>query len=128
LLSNIVLDELDKELEKRGLHFARYADDCVIYVRSKRAGDRVMQSVSRFLIRKLRLTVNEAKSSVTRPWEAVVLSIVETCEHRMVEDLDCVGEINPMPTHILSVLFVIPFELHDDTVSTWCIYVKRSFW
>jgi RNA-directed DNA polymerase len=73
LLANIVLDELDKELEKRGLHFARYADDCVIYVRSKRAGDRVMQSVTGFLTRKLKLTVNEAKSSVTRPWEAKYL-------------------------------------------------------
>ena len=61
LLSNIVLDELDKELEKRGLHFVRFADDCVIYVRSKRAGDRVMQSVSRFITRKLKLKVNEAK-------------------------------------------------------------------
>ena len=68
LLSNIVLDELDKELGKRGLHFARYADDCVIYVRSKRAGDRVMRTVSRFITRKLKLKVNEAKSSVTRPW------------------------------------------------------------
>jgi RNA-directed DNA polymerase len=68
-----MLDELDKELEKRGLHFARYADDCVIYVRSKRAGDRVMQSVTRFLTRRLKLTVNEAKSSVTRPWEAKYL-------------------------------------------------------
>ena len=68
LLSNIVLDELDKELEKRGLHFVRYADDCVIYVRSKRAGERVMQSVSRFITGKLKLKVNEAKSSVTHPW------------------------------------------------------------
>ena len=68
LLSNIVLDELDKELEKRGLHFVRYADDCMIYVRSKRAGERVMQSVSRYLVRKLKLAVNEAKSSVSRPW------------------------------------------------------------
>jgi RNA-directed DNA polymerase len=67
LLSNIVLDELDKELEKRGLHFVRFADDCVIYVKSKRAGDRVMQSVSRFITRKLKLKVNEAKSSVTQP-------------------------------------------------------------
>ena len=67
LLSNIVLDELDKELEKRGLHFARYADDCVIYVKSKRAGDRVMETVSRFITRKLKLKVNEAKSSATRP-------------------------------------------------------------
>lgn len=73
LLSNIVLDELDKELEKRGLHFVRYADDCVIYVKSNRAGDRVMQSVSRFITEKLKLTVNEAKSSVTRPWECCYL-------------------------------------------------------
>jgi RNA-directed DNA polymerase len=68
LLANIVLDELDKELEKRGLHFVRYADDCAIYVKSKRAGERVMQSVSRFITRRLKLAVNEAKSSVTRPW------------------------------------------------------------
>ena len=67
LLSNIVLDELDKELEKRGLHFVRFADDCVIYVKSKRAGDRVMESISRFISRKLKLKVNEAKSSVTQP-------------------------------------------------------------
>lgn len=68
LLSNIVLDELDKELEKRGLHFVRYADDVVIYVRSKRAGDRVIKSVTRFITRKLKLQVNETKSSVNRPW------------------------------------------------------------
>lgn len=64
LLSNLVLDELDKELERRGLRFCRYADDCNIYVRSHRAGERVMASVSRFLTRKLRLTVNESKSAV----------------------------------------------------------------
>lgn len=69
LLSNIVLDELDKELEKRGLRFVRYADDCMIYVRSRKAGERVMQSVSRFVVRKLKLAVNEAKSSVSRPWQ-----------------------------------------------------------
>jgi RNA-directed DNA polymerase len=69
LLSNIVLDELDRELEKRGLRFARYADDCMIYVRSRKAGERVMQSVSRFVVRKLKLAVNEAKSSVSRPWQ-----------------------------------------------------------
>lgn len=69
LLSNIVLDELDKELEKRGLHFVRYADDCMIYVRSAWAGKRVMQSVSRYLTRKLKLAVNEAKSCVSRPWK-----------------------------------------------------------
>jgi len=68
LLANIVLDELDKELEKRGLRFVRYADDCAIYVKSRRAGERVMQSISRFITRRLKLAVNEAKSSVTHPW------------------------------------------------------------
>jgi RNA-directed DNA polymerase len=68
LLANIVLDELDKELEKRGLHFVRYADDCAIYVKSKRAGERVMQSISHFITYRLKLVVNEAKSSVTHPW------------------------------------------------------------
>jgi RNA-directed DNA polymerase len=67
LLSNLVLDELDRELEKRGLPFVRYADDCNIYVRSERAGQRVMKSVSHFLTRKLRLKVNAAKSAVARP-------------------------------------------------------------
>ena len=68
LLSNIVLDELDKELEKRGHKFVRYADDCNIYVKSRRAGKRTMASVQRFVERKLRLKVNEKKSAVDRPW------------------------------------------------------------
>lgn len=67
LLSNIVLDELDKELERRGLRFVRYADDCNIYVKSRRAGKRVMDSVRRFLEKRLRLQINEEKSSVTKP-------------------------------------------------------------
>ena len=67
LLSNLVLDDLDKELTRRGLRFCRYADDCNIYVRSHRAGERVMASVSRFLTNKLKLKVNEAKSAVARP-------------------------------------------------------------
>jgi RNA-directed DNA polymerase len=69
LLSNILLDDLDKELEARGHAFCRYADDCNIYVRSKRAGERVMASVSRFLQERLRLKVNQAKSAVERPWK-----------------------------------------------------------
>src|SRR5271163_445888 len=69
LLSNLVLDDLDKELARRGHRFCRYADDCNIYVRSRRAGERVMASVSRFLTQKLRLKVNEAKSAVARPEE-----------------------------------------------------------
>jgi len=69
LLSNIVLDEFDRELERRGLRFARYADDCNVYVRSRRAGERVMESLKRFLTTKLKLKVNEQKSAVARPWE-----------------------------------------------------------
>jgi RNA-directed DNA polymerase len=69
LLSNIVLDELDRELERRGLRFARYADDSNIYVRSRRAGERVMESIGRFITTKLKLKVNQQKSAVARPWE-----------------------------------------------------------
>src|SRR5215470_12474743 len=69
LLSNIVLDELDRELERRGHRFVRYADDCNIYVRSQRAGQRVMKNVTRFLTRRLKLKVNAAKSAVARPVE-----------------------------------------------------------
>ncbi len=68
LLSNIVLDELDKELEARGLRFVRYADDFVIYTKSRKAAERVMGSITRFITRKLRLKVNEEKSAVSRPW------------------------------------------------------------
>ncbi len=69
LLSNIMLDELDKELERRGHNFCRYADDCNIYVRSKRAGERVMKSITEFLETKLKLKVNKEKSAVDRPWK-----------------------------------------------------------
>ena len=69
LLSNILLDELDKELERRGHKFCRYADDSNIYVQSRSAGERVMKSITRFLERRLRLQVNAAKSAVARPWE-----------------------------------------------------------
>jgi RNA-directed DNA polymerase len=69
LLSNLVLDELDRELEARGHRFVRYADDCNVYVGSERAGQRVMESVKRFITEKLKLKVNEAKSAVARPQE-----------------------------------------------------------
>ena len=68
LLSNVVLDELDRELERRGHRFARYADDCNIYGGRGRAGQRVMESVSKLITRKLKLKVNQAKSKVDRPW------------------------------------------------------------
>jgi len=69
LLSNLVLDELDQELERRGHRYVRYADDCNIYVRSERAGQRVMQSVTQFITQELKLKVNETKSAVARPQE-----------------------------------------------------------
>ncbi len=69
LLSNIVLDELDKELERRGHRFGRYADDCNIYVKSRKAGERVMASITIFVEEKLKLKVNREKSAVARPWQ-----------------------------------------------------------
>lgn len=69
LLSNILLTDLDRELERRGHAFCRYADDCNIYVRSQRAGERVLASLTRFLTQRLKLKVNVAKSAVARPWE-----------------------------------------------------------
>jgi len=67
LLSNLMLDVLDKELEKRGHRFVRYADDCNIYVRSRRAGERVMAGIEQFLVKRLKLRVNKAKSAVAKP-------------------------------------------------------------
>lgn len=73
LLSNILLDELDQELERRGHRFVRYADDCNVYVRSQAAGERVMASLEGFLMKRLRLKVNREKSAVTRPWDSTFL-------------------------------------------------------
>lgn len=78
LLSNILLDELDKELERRGHRFVRYADDCNIYVKSKAAGERVLESLERFLGKRLRLKVNREKSAVARPWERKFLGYTVT--------------------------------------------------
>lgn len=80
LLSNIVLDEFDREVERRGLRFARYADDCNIYVRSRRAGSRVMESLVRFITAKLKLKVSAQKSAVARPWERKFLGFSFTNE------------------------------------------------
>ena len=82
LLANLILDELDRELEDRGLRFVRYADDCNIYVRSRRAGRRVKASVTRFLSARLKLTVNEAKSAVARPWERKFLGFTFTWKRK----------------------------------------------
>jgi len=80
LLSNILLDDLDKELERRGHRFCRYADDCNIYVGSQRAGERVMASLTRFLREQLKLTVNPKKSAVDRPWNRKFLGFSLTAQ------------------------------------------------
>lgn len=81
LLSNIMLHELDMELEKRGLSFVRYADDCNVYVSSKKAGERVMASITSFIDRKLKLKVNLEKSAVDRPWKRKFLGFSFTHHH-----------------------------------------------
>ena len=80
LLANLLLDELDRELERRGHRFVRYADDCNIYVRSERAGQRVMASVTRFVERKLKLKVNARKSAVAKPQQRKFLGFSFTRE------------------------------------------------
>ncbi|MBU1076820.1 MAG: group II intron reverse transcriptase/maturase [Spirochaetes bacterium] len=80
LLSNITLDDLDKELERRGHSFCRYADDCKIYVRSRKAGERVLESITNFVEKKLKLKVNQKKSKVTRPWKSKFLGYSFTFE------------------------------------------------
>jgi len=82
LLSNILLDDLDRELARRGHTFCRYADDCNVYVRTRRAGERVMASLSLFLAVKLKLKVNEAKSAVDRPWRRKFLGYSLTWHKR----------------------------------------------
>ena len=92
LLSNVLLDEFDQELERRGHRFCRYADDANIYVKSQRAGERVMASVTHFLEDQLRLKVNRAKSAVDRPWNRAFLGYTVTC-HRQ-------PRLKPAPTSI----------------------------
>lgn len=82
LLSNLLLDELDRELEARGLKFVRYADDCNIYVKSPRAGERVLQSVTQWLAKKLKLKVNQSKSAVDRPWKRKFLGFTFTVKRK----------------------------------------------
>src|SRR4029077_1794712 len=93
LLSNLVLDELDRELERRGHCFVRYADDSNIYVRSEQAGQRVMESIRRFITKRLKLKVNEKKSAVARPQERKFLgfSFTDGPEIRRTIALKAVG-------------------------------------
>ena len=85
LLSNVLLDELDRELQRRGHRFVRYADDCNVYVRSRRAGERVLDALERFLAKRLRLEVNRVKSAVDRPWRRKFLGYTVTVQKREVK-------------------------------------------
>ena len=78
LLANLVLDELDRELEERGLRFVRYADDCNVYVRSERAARRAFENITTFVEGTLKLKVNRVKSAMARPWERKLLGFCET--------------------------------------------------
>ena len=78
MLASLLLDELDKELERREHRFVRYADDCNIYVSSRRAGERIMTGISSFLEKRLKLKVNERKSAVDRPWRRRILGFMFT--------------------------------------------------
>jgi RNA-directed DNA polymerase len=82
LLSNVLLDDLDRELERRGHRFVRYADDCNVYVKSRSAGERVLDSLTRFLTTRLRLRVNRDKSAVDRPWNRKFLGYTVTTHHQ----------------------------------------------
>jgi retron-type reverse transcriptase len=95
LLSNLVLDELDRELEQRGHQLVRYADDCNVYVDSERAGQRVMESVTHFITHRLKLKVNQAKSAVARPWQRKFLGFSFTSERNRG------GESPPRPSSAL---------------------------
>jgi RNA-directed DNA polymerase len=97
------LDELDKELERRGHRFCRYADDCNIYVKSKAAGERVMESLTRFLMKRLRMRVNGEKSAVDRPWKRDFLGYTMTW-HNQPRLKVASNSIKKIKTHIREVI------------------------
>lgn len=105
LLSNIVLDELDQELERRGLEFCRFADDCNIFVKSPKAAERVMGTVSRFIEKKLKLKVNQEKSKVARSDQVkflgftVVNGVIAIARKALQTAMDKVKELTPRGTH-----------------------------
>lgn len=106
LLSNVVLDELDKELEQRGLEFCRFADDCNIFVRTAKSAERVMRSISKFIERKLKLKINRDKSKVGRSREVRFLGMtiidgaVVISAQSMKRALEKVKELTPRGTHL----------------------------
>ncbi len=128
LLSNIVLDELDKELESRGHRFVRYADDCNIYVKSKRAGERTLASIQRFIEGNLRLKVNEKKSAVDRPWKRKFLgfSFTSTKETKIRIARTSIQRMKEKVRNITSRKMPYPLEYRiqrlNQYLTGWCGY------
>ncbi len=120
LLSNIVLDELDKELESRGLQFCRYADDCNIYVGSEKAGTRVMESITRYIEKRLKLTVNMTKSRVAIAKAVKFLGVtiydgmVTIAKKSLKRAFDKVKQLTPRRTHL-------PIEEQNRRINRWYV-------
>lgn len=129
LLSNIVLDELDKELEKRNLRFVRYADDCNIYVKTWKAGVRVKESVTHFIEKKLKLKVNQAKSAVDRPWKRKFLGFTfswDKTEPKVKISKPSLLRVKTRIREITSRKSPIPMEMRikelNQYLTGWCGY------
>lgn len=128
LLSNIILDELDKELEMRGHKFVRYADDCNVYVKSKRAGERVMSGIVTFIETKLKLKVNMGKSAIDRPWKRKFLgfSFTNTREPKIRISKESIRRVKQKIRELTSRKAPIPMERRIEKLNKfligWCGY------
>jgi RNA-directed DNA polymerase len=128
LLSNILLDKLDKELERRGHKFVRYADDCNIYMKSKKAGERVMNSITRFIEQKLKLKVNREKSAVDRPWKRKFLGFSFTFNKKpkvrianeSIKRLK--GKIRELTSRSKPIPMEVRIEKLNQYLTGWCGY------
>ena len=131
ILSNIMLNELDKELERRGLQFVRYADDCIIFTKSRKAANRVMESITRFIEKKLRLKANKDKSKVDRPWRIKYLGfsfyqskgIVEIKVHQKSID-KFKDEIREITSRSNGMSMERRFEKLQQVIRGWINYFK----
>lgn len=118
ILSNVVLDELDKELERRGLEFCRYADDCNIFLKSEKAAERVMKSISKFIEKKLKLTINQEKSKVAKSDRVKFLGMTIVNKTRVISAksmqraMDKIKELTPRNTHE-------PIEKTIEKLNNW---------
>lgn len=119
LLSNVVLNELDKELEARGLHFVRYADDCIILVHSSKAADRVMKNVSKFIEKKLELKVNMTKSKVSKPNDIKYLGFGFYKDHKA-------GGVYKAKPHEISIV-KLKAKIKKLTSRSWSVSLKYRF-